>query len=67
MPKSRRLPRPKRSERGGYQPFQDGYTPSERRGYVPGHPADGGLPKAPTGGTGQTPATAPPPAGSGAR
>lgn len=43
-----------RSDRS-YNPFQEGYTPSEKKGYVPSTGAK--LPKAPKGGTGQTSST----------
>lgn len=38
---------------GGYQPLNKGYSPREKRGYVPGD-QNGRLPKPPVGGTGQT-------------
>ncbi len=43
-----------RAERGGRDSLQKGgYTPSDRRGYVPTGSGQG-LPKAPPGGTGQS-------------
>lgn len=47
-------------EKGGYQPLNKGYTPMEHRGYSP-QDTSAPPPKAPVGGTGQTP----PAAGSG--
>lgn len=41
-------------EKGGYQPLNEGYAPNDKRGYIPSAPAST-LPKAPIGGTGQTP------------
>lgn len=40
-------------KKGGYQPLNEGYTPTEKRGYTSGGQSTG-LPKAPVGGTGQT-------------
>lgn len=42
--------------RGGFRPLQDGYSPGDRRGYTANVNSSGALPKAPVGGTGQTPA-----------
>lgn len=47
------FPKADQFEKGGYRPLNDGYSPAEQRGYVP-NGSGGGLPKAPTGGTGQT-------------
>jgi hypothetical protein len=40
-------------EKGGYRPLNEGYSPKEQRGYIPSQ--SGRLPKAPSGGTGQSP------------
>lgn len=40
-------------EKGGYRPLNEGYSPSEQRGYVPVG-SNAGLPKAPPGGTGES-------------
>jgi hypothetical protein len=41
---------------GGYQPLQEGYRPNvTERGYSADMVGDTGLPKAPEGGTGQSP------------
>jgi hypothetical protein len=44
-------------EKSGYRPLNEGYTPNEQRGYVPTAQA-ASLPKAPEGGTGESPAPA---------
>lgn len=45
-----------RFEKGGYQPLNEGYTPSDRhRGYVPNVTDQQGVPPLPTGGTAQSP------------
>jgi hypothetical protein len=47
-------------KRRGYKPMQEGYQPSEERGYTavegdrPGHPDSDSLPKPPKGGTGES-------------
>lgn len=44
---------PAKVEKGGYRPLNEGYSPKEQRGVVPTG-TGGNLPKAPTGGTGQS-------------
>ena len=41
-------------DKGGYRPLNEGYSPMEKKGYVPASQT-GRLPKAPSGGTGQSP------------
>lgn len=57
MPRNERQ-KPDKVDRGGYQPLNEGYSPTEKRGYIP-HGQGGTLPKAPVGGTGQTPSPTP--------
>lgn len=44
-----------RLEKGGYQPLNEGYTPTDRRGYVPDAQGPLVIPPLPTGGTAQSP------------
>jgi hypothetical protein len=45
-----------RSSARSFNPLQEGYTPVEKKGYTPSAPgADGPLPPAPAGSSGQTP------------
>lgn len=41
-----------KSDKNGYRPLNEGYSPKEQRGYSP-TTAKGSLPKAPRGGTGE--------------
>ena len=42
-----------KSGKSGYRPLNEGYSPLEKRGYVPAS-SGAKLPKAPTGGTGES-------------
>ena len=53
-------------EKGGFKPLNDGYTAVEKRGFA-GASTNQELPKAPTGGTGQTALNASTPAPSSAK
>lgn len=55
------------SSRRGFNPLQEGYTPTEKKGYTANVTGQAPLPKAPRGGTGETrkaPASTTPPAAS---